>query len=61
MADIFNLFNQQTTLDYDNWTAVDFGGSPNANFGLPVSSLFAGNPPQFQTPRQIRFGIRYEF
>jgi hypothetical protein len=61
MADIFNLFNQQTTLDYDNWTAVTFGAPVNANFGLPVSSLFAGNPAQFQTPRQIRFGARFEF
>src|SRR3954447_11531314 len=61
MADVFNLFNQQTTLDYDNWTAVTFGAPRNANFGLPTSSLFAGNPPQFQTPRQVRFGIRYEF
>ena len=25
MADIFNLFNQQTVLDYDNWTAITFG------------------------------------
>ncbi|HJZ76395.1 MAG TPA: TonB-dependent receptor [Vicinamibacterales bacterium] len=61
MADIFNLFNQQTVLDYDNWSAINFGDPPNPNFGLPVSSLFAGNPPQFQTPRQIRFGVRFEF
>jgi hypothetical protein len=61
MADIFNLFNQQTVLDYDNWTSVSFGAGPNPNFGLPVSSLFAGNPPQFQTPRQIRVGARFEF
>jgi len=61
MADIFNLFNQQTVLDYDNWTAVTFGAPRNPDFGLPVSSLFAGNPAQFQTPRQIRFGARFEF
>lgn len=61
MADIFNLFNQQTVLDYDNWSTINFQDPPNPNFGLPVSSLFAGNPPQFQTPRQIRFGVRFEF
>jgi len=61
MADMFNLFNQQTILDYDNWTAITYQAPPNANFGLPVSSLFAGNPPQYQTPRQIRFGARFEF
>jgi hypothetical protein len=61
MADVFNLFDQQTKLDYDNWTATSFGAPPNANFGLPTSSLFAGNPGQFQTPRQVRFGARFEF
>ncbi|MCU1385180.1 MAG: Cna domain protein [Acidobacteria bacterium] len=61
MADIFNLFNQQTVLDYDNWTSTTFGAGPNANFGLRTSSLFAGNPGQYQTPRQIRFGARFEF
>ena len=61
MADIFNLFNQQTNLDYDNWTSLNFGDPANPNFGLQSSSLFAGNPPQFQTPRQIRFGVRFEF
>ena len=34
---------------------------PNPNFGLPTTSVFAGNPPQFQTPRQIRFGVRFQF
>ena len=61
MADIFNLFNQQTVLDYDNWTAEGFGTGQNPNFGLPTSSLFAGNPPQIETPRQIRFGVRFQF
>jgi hypothetical protein len=61
MADIFNLFNQQTVLDYDTWTSTSFGAGPNANFGLRTSSLFAGNPGQYQTPRQIRFGARFEF
>jgi len=61
MADIFNLFNQQTVLDYDNWTEITQGAGPNPDFGLPVSSLFAGNPAQIQTPRQVRFGARFSF
>jgi hypothetical protein len=61
MADVFNLFSQQTILDYDNWTEITQDAGPNPNAGLPTSSLFAGNPPQFQTPRQIRFGVRFAF
>ena len=30
MADIFNLFNQQTILDYDNWTRPRSARRPNA-------------------------------
>ena len=33
--------------------------SVSGYFGLPVSELVSG--PQFQTPRQIRFGARFEF
>jgi len=61
MADIFNLFNQQIVLDYDNYTDLSFGAPPNPDMGKPISNLFAGAPPQFQTPRQIRFGVRFEF
>lgn len=61
VADIYNLFNQQTVLNYDNWTELTYGSGPNPNFGLPTSSLFAGNPPQYQTPFQLRVGARFEF
>jgi outer membrane receptor for Fe3+-dicitrate len=61
MADIFNLFNQQTVLDYDNFTQITFGAGANPNAGLATSSVFAGNPPQFQTPRQARVGVRLSF
>jgi hypothetical protein len=61
MADIFNLFNQQTVLDYDNFSEITFGGGPNPNAGLATSSVFAGNPPQIQTPRQARVGVRLSF
>ena len=61
MADIFNLFDQQTILDYDTWTEITANAGPNPNFGLPTTSVLAGNPPHDQTPRQIRFGVRFEF
>ena len=60
LADVFNLFNQQKVLDYDTWTELGFE-EPNPDFGKPVSQLFGGVPPQFQTPRQIRFGLRFAF
>ena len=60
LADIFNLFDQQTVLDYDNWTESTFGAL-NPNFGQPTTSVLGGNPPQLQAPRQIRIGARFEF
>jgi len=61
LADIFNLWDQKTTLDYDNYTDLSFGAPANVDFGTPTSNLFSGAPPQFQTPRQIRIGARFEF
>jgi hypothetical protein len=60
LADAFNLFDTQTVLDYDNWTESTFGAA-NPNFGQPTTSVLGGNPPQIQTPRQIRLGARIEF
>ncbi len=59
LADIFNLFNEQTVLNYDTWTSLTFGGPPNPNFGQPTSEILAG--PQVQAPRQIRLGARFTF
>jgi hypothetical protein len=56
MADIFNLFNQQTALDYDPDTQTSFP-VVNPDFGDPSRSNLA----QLQVPRQIRLGVRYEF
>jgi hypothetical protein len=56
LADIFNLFNTQRPLDYDPDTQTSFPVL-NPDFGQP-SRL---NLAQLQTPRQIRFGLRYEF
>jgi outer membrane receptor protein involved in Fe transport len=60
LADVFNLLNTQTVLNYDTFVESTFG-APNPNFGLPVTSNLPGNPPQYQTPRQFRFGARFEF
>ncbi len=59
MADIFNLFNQQIVLDYDNFFVLSSGAPENPNFGTRTSENIAG--PQYQSPRQIRFGVRFAF
>ena len=58
-ADIFNVFNTQTTLDYNGW--VEFPGfqSSDPDTGKPISHIVGG--PQFQVPRQVRFGLRFAF
>ena len=56
LADVFNLFNSQRPVDYDPNTQTSFPAL-NPDFGQP--SRF--NLAQLQTPRQVRFGIRYQF
>jgi len=60
LADVFNLFNTQTVLMYDQWTQLT-GPADNPDFGKPVTQVLGGAPPQFQTPRQVRFGARFFF
>jgi len=60
LADLFNLFNAQTVLMYDQWTQLT-GPADNPDFGKPVTQVLGGAPPQFQTPRQVRFGVRFFF
>jgi hypothetical protein len=60
LADVFNLLNSQTVLWYDTWTQINFE-TPNPDFGKPISQVFGGAPPQFQAPRQFRFGLRFAF
>jgi hypothetical protein len=45
---------------YDQWTQLT-GPAPNPDFGKPVTQVLGGAPPQFQTPRQVRFGVRFNF
>jgi hypothetical protein len=56
LADVFNLFDAQRAVDYDPNTQTSFP-VVNPDFGQP--SRF--NLAQLQTPRQVRFGIRYQF
>jgi len=58
LADMFNLFNTRRVIDYDSWNELS-PDNPNDDFGKPISQIIAG--PQFQTPRQIRFGARLAF
>jgi hypothetical protein len=60
IADVFNLFNQRRVLSYDQNTQQD-NNVPNPDFGKPISTIFAGNPPQFQAPFNMRVGVRFEF
>ena len=60
MADVFNLFNEQRTIGYDQDVQLT-GGTTNPDFGKPVNSLLSGTPAQFQAPRNVRAGIRFEF
>jgi hypothetical protein len=59
-ADVFNLFNETRTIGYDQNTELT-AGTPNADFGKPVNSLLAGTPAQYQVPRALRVGARFEF
>lgn len=59
LADVFNIFNTQTPIDYDSWVESTFG-AVNPDFGrVGVSSVIAGQ--QFTTPRQLRVGARFDF
>jgi hypothetical protein len=46
-------------LDYNAWTEFPIFQVTDPDFGKPISHIVGG--PQFQTPRQIRFGVRFAF
>jgi len=56
LANVFNLFNQRKPLDYDSDIEQSFGVL-NPDYGTPVIVGI----PQFETPRQVQFGARFEF
>lgn len=51
LADVFNLFDQQTVINYDNCTEASFTAL-NPDFGRAY---------RYQTPRQVRLGVRLQF
>jgi len=61
VADIFNVFDQQTVQSYDKWTSLAFVSPANPNFGQPTSSVQNVAGPQLQGPRQVRLGARFTF
>jgi hypothetical protein len=60
LADVFNLFNQKRVTSYSQNTQQD-NNVTDPDFGKPISTIFAGNPPQFQAPLNMRVGVRFEF
>ncbi|MPZ18508.1 MAG: TonB-dependent receptor plug domain-containing protein [Luteitalea sp.] len=50
-VDAFNLFDLQNALDYDNYTEIG-PGTLNPDFGSVLA---------YQTPRQVRLGVRFTF
>jgi hypothetical protein len=59
IADVFNVFNTQTILDYNSFAEIQFG-VPNPDFGAAgVSGVVSGQ--RLAAPRQFRIGVRYEF
>ena len=59
VADLFNVFNTKTVLEYNDFADLGFGAGPNPDYGTPTSGNVAG--PQFQTPFQLRIGAKVSF
>ena len=57
IADLFNLFNLDQVLRYDERTELSFG-VPNPDFGAVRSTPLQ---PGIQEPFQARLGVRFEF
>jgi len=60
VADVFNLLNLRRVTGYDQDTQLD-ASTDNPDFGKPIATILSGNPPQFQAPRNLRLGVRFEF
>ena len=58
LADLINLFDQKTVLDYDNFYESLFGVL-NPNFGQTVPSVIKW--AQIQAPFTARLGVRFNF
>jgi len=51
LADVFNLFDSQQVVQYDNYTEISFQ-APNPDFGTRL---------EYQAPRRLRVGARFTF
>jgi hypothetical protein len=51
LADVFNLFNRRSALDYDNYTEAAFG----------VLNPDVGRVIEYQDPIGARIGVRFDF
>jgi outer membrane receptor protein involved in Fe transport len=60
IADVFNLLNERRVTSYDQNTELN-ASTPNPDFGAPINTLLSGSPAQFQAPRNLRLGVRFEF
>jgi hypothetical protein len=59
IGDVFNLFNRQIALDYDNWYETTVG-TLNPNFGYPTNGG-GSSAASFQPPLSVRFGARFDW
>lgn len=59
IGDVFNLFNRQIALDYDNWYETTVG-TLNPNFGYPTNGG-GSSAASFQAPLSVRFGARFDW
>jgi hypothetical protein len=59
LGDVFNVFNRQAALDYDNWYETAFE-TLNPNFGYATNGGGASTA-SYQAPLGVRFGIRYDW
>jgi hypothetical protein len=58
-ADVFNVFNRQAALNYDNWLETAFN-TANPNFAQPTNGG-GSSIPSFQAPLGVRVGVRYDW
>jgi hypothetical protein len=59
LADVFNLFNRRSALDYDNYFETTVGVE-NPNFRYATNGGSA-NSASYQAPLSVRFGARFDW
>jgi hypothetical protein len=59
LADVFNLFNRQEPINFDNFSEQSFQ-TVNPNYGQPVNGG-RSSTASFQVPLTVRLGARFEW